>query len=166
MSILRHTRHPGISIYEWCNSFSPLIKSYLRISQSDDLRSIIVSTNASPPRSRILSNPFWHRPTTNGNHSLSLRALLIWMSSRRTYRQQMQISPPGNTSQLLSFWSTLFLGQLNKMSQPLLLLLRNPTQEKLSEVQLRTANALRSDFKEAGNGSSTTWSTICGMMIL
>jgi hypothetical protein len=37
MDILRHTRHPGISIYEWCNSFSPLIKSYLRISQSDDL---------------------------------------------------------------------------------------------------------------------------------
>ena len=36
MDILRHTRHPGIGIYEWCNSFSPLIRSYLRISQTDD----------------------------------------------------------------------------------------------------------------------------------
>jgi hypothetical protein len=37
MDILRHTRQPGISIYEWCNSFSPLIRSYVRISQTDDL---------------------------------------------------------------------------------------------------------------------------------
>jgi hypothetical protein len=37
MDILRHTRQAGISIYEWCNSFSPLIRAYLRISQTDDL---------------------------------------------------------------------------------------------------------------------------------
>jgi hypothetical protein len=33
------------------------------------------------------------------------------------------------------------------------------------KTKLRTANALRSDFKEAGNDSSTIWSMICGMMI-
>ncbi len=38
MNILRHTRHPGVGIYEWCNSFSPLIRSYLRISQAEDLK--------------------------------------------------------------------------------------------------------------------------------
>ncbi len=40
MDILRHTRHPGIGIYEWCNSFSPLIRSFLRISQMDDLNAV------------------------------------------------------------------------------------------------------------------------------
>ncbi len=30
MVILRHTRKPGVSIYEWCNSFDPLIRTYLR----------------------------------------------------------------------------------------------------------------------------------------
>ncbi len=38
MDILRHTRHPGVGIYEWCNSFSLLIRSYLRISRDDDLK--------------------------------------------------------------------------------------------------------------------------------
>jgi hypothetical protein len=27
-------------MYEWCNSFSPLIRSYLRISQVDDLNNV------------------------------------------------------------------------------------------------------------------------------
>ena len=40
-----------------------------------------------------------------------------------------------------------------------------PNSGKLSAVQLKTANALRSDFKEAGNDSSTTWSMSYGMMI-
>ncbi len=33
MDILRHSRAPGISIYEWCNSFAPLIRTFLRIAQ-------------------------------------------------------------------------------------------------------------------------------------
>jgi hypothetical protein len=37
MDILRHTRLPGTSLYKWCNSFSPLIRAFLRISQDDDL---------------------------------------------------------------------------------------------------------------------------------
>jgi hypothetical protein len=40
MDILLHTRAPGISLYEWCNSFSPLIRSFLRISQDDDLGTV------------------------------------------------------------------------------------------------------------------------------
>ncbi len=125
-----------------------------------------MSISASLHRPRILSNPSWHRPMTNGNLSLSQKARLILRSSRRTSRRSMRNSLSGSTSQLLSFWNTLFLRQLSKVSLRLLLLLQNLTQEKLSEVQLRTANAPRSDFKEAGNDSSTTWSMICGMMIL
>jgi hypothetical protein len=30
MLILRHTRDPGVNLYEWCNSFGPLIRTYLR----------------------------------------------------------------------------------------------------------------------------------------
>jgi hypothetical protein len=37
MSILRHTRDPGVSLYEWCNSFGPLIRTYLRTSDVDYL---------------------------------------------------------------------------------------------------------------------------------
>jgi hypothetical protein len=33
MDILSHSRAPRISIYEWCNSFSPLIRVFIRISQ-------------------------------------------------------------------------------------------------------------------------------------
>jgi hypothetical protein len=40
MDILRHTRAPGVSLYEWCNSFSPLIRAFLRISQDDDLGTV------------------------------------------------------------------------------------------------------------------------------
>jgi hypothetical protein len=39
-SILRHTRNPGIGIYEWCNSFSPLTRTFFRISQNDDLNTV------------------------------------------------------------------------------------------------------------------------------
>ena len=39
MDILRHTRAPGVGLYEWCNSFSPLVRAFLRISQDDDLGS-------------------------------------------------------------------------------------------------------------------------------
>ncbi len=37
MLILRHTRDPGVSIYEWCNSFGPLIRAYLRTADEDYL---------------------------------------------------------------------------------------------------------------------------------
>ena len=37
MVILRHTRDPGINLYEWCNSFGPLIRTYLRTSSVDYL---------------------------------------------------------------------------------------------------------------------------------
>ena len=37
MLILRHTREPGINLYEWCNSFGPLIRTYLRTSSVDYL---------------------------------------------------------------------------------------------------------------------------------
>jgi hypothetical protein len=40
MNILRHTRAPGVSLYDWCNSFSPLIRAFLRISQDDDLGNV------------------------------------------------------------------------------------------------------------------------------
>jgi hypothetical protein len=41
MDIFHHTRNPGIGIYEcWCNSFSPLIWSFLRITQNDDLNAL------------------------------------------------------------------------------------------------------------------------------
>jgi hypothetical protein len=40
MDILRHTRVPGTSLYEWCNSFSPLIRAFLRISQDVDLGTV------------------------------------------------------------------------------------------------------------------------------
>jgi hypothetical protein len=40
MDILRHTRAPGVSLYEWCNSFSPLVRAFLRISQDDDLGNV------------------------------------------------------------------------------------------------------------------------------
>ena len=30
MLILRHTRDPGVNLYEWCNSFGPLLRTYLR----------------------------------------------------------------------------------------------------------------------------------------
>ncbi len=36
MLILRHTRDPGVSIYEWCNSFGP-IRAYLRTADEDYL---------------------------------------------------------------------------------------------------------------------------------
>jgi hypothetical protein len=32
MLILRHTRDPGVNLYEWCHSFCPLIRTYLRTS--------------------------------------------------------------------------------------------------------------------------------------
>ena len=37
MLILRHTREPGSNLYEWCNSFGPLIRTYLRASSVDYL---------------------------------------------------------------------------------------------------------------------------------
>ncbi len=37
MLILRHTRDPGVDLYEWCNSFGPLIRAYLRTSDVDYL---------------------------------------------------------------------------------------------------------------------------------
>ncbi len=37
MLILRHTREPDVSIYEWCNSFGPLIRAYLRTADEDYL---------------------------------------------------------------------------------------------------------------------------------
>ena len=37
MLILRHTRDPGVSLYEWCNSFGPLVRTYLRTSDVDYL---------------------------------------------------------------------------------------------------------------------------------
>ncbi len=37
MDIFRHTRVPGTSLYEWCNSF---IRALLRISQDDDLGAV------------------------------------------------------------------------------------------------------------------------------
>ena len=37
MDILRHSRAPGVSLYEWCNSFAPLIRTYLRVTQGLDL---------------------------------------------------------------------------------------------------------------------------------
>ncbi len=40
MDILRHTGTPGVSVYEWCNSLSPLIRAFLKISQDDDLGTI------------------------------------------------------------------------------------------------------------------------------
>jgi hypothetical protein len=40
MDIFRHSRAPGISIYEWCNSFAPLIRTYLRIAQETDLSAV------------------------------------------------------------------------------------------------------------------------------
>jgi hypothetical protein len=40
MDILRHTKLPSTSLYEWCNSFSPLIRAFLRISQDDDLGAV------------------------------------------------------------------------------------------------------------------------------
>ncbi len=39
MLILRHTRDPGVNLYEWCNSFGPLIRTYLRTSSVDYLGS-------------------------------------------------------------------------------------------------------------------------------
>jgi hypothetical protein len=40
MDVLRHLRAPGISIDERCNSFIPLIRSFLRISQAQDLSNV------------------------------------------------------------------------------------------------------------------------------
>jgi hypothetical protein len=37
MLILRHTRDPGVSLYEWCNSFGPLVRTYLRTLNVDYL---------------------------------------------------------------------------------------------------------------------------------
>jgi hypothetical protein len=37
MLILRHTRDPGVGIYEWCNSFGSLIRAYLRTADVDYL---------------------------------------------------------------------------------------------------------------------------------
>jgi hypothetical protein len=37
MLILRHSRDPGVSLYEWCNSFGPLIRTYLRASDVEYL---------------------------------------------------------------------------------------------------------------------------------
>ena len=37
MLILRHTRDPGVNLYEWCNSFGPLIRTYLRASDVEYL---------------------------------------------------------------------------------------------------------------------------------
>jgi hypothetical protein len=37
MAILRHTRNLGVGIYEWCNSFGPLIRAYLRTADVDYL---------------------------------------------------------------------------------------------------------------------------------
>ncbi len=37
MLILRHARDPGVGIYEWCNSFGPLIRAYLRTADEDYL---------------------------------------------------------------------------------------------------------------------------------
>ncbi len=54
----------------------------------------------------------------------------------------------------------------NKVSQPCRSPLLNPTQEKPSEAQLKTASALRRNFKEAGNGSSIPWSRTSGMKTL
>jgi hypothetical protein len=44
MDILRHSRAPGISIYEWCNSFAPLIRTFLRIAQVPDLSAVELPT--------------------------------------------------------------------------------------------------------------------------
>ncbi len=59
MMILRHTRDPGVSLYEWCNSFGPLIRTYLRTSDVDYLgiRNYTGSTSASLHRSLISSRP-------------------------------------------------------------------------------------------------------------
>ena len=37
MLILRHTRDPGVNLYEWCNSFGPLLRTYLRVADVDYL---------------------------------------------------------------------------------------------------------------------------------
>jgi hypothetical protein len=37
MLILRHTRDPGVNLYEWCNSFDPLIRTYLRVADVEYL---------------------------------------------------------------------------------------------------------------------------------
>ncbi len=37
MLILKHTRDPGVNLYEWCNSFGPIIRTYLRTSNVDYL---------------------------------------------------------------------------------------------------------------------------------
>jgi hypothetical protein len=74
MDILRNTRHPGIGIYEWCNSFSPLIRFFLRISQVDDLSNVeqhivnkCITAQITDFEQAILSS---RRPTTSGNPSL------------------------------------------------------------------------------------------------
>jgi hypothetical protein len=40
MDILRLSRAPGISMYEWCSSFGPLIRNFLRILQAQDLSGV------------------------------------------------------------------------------------------------------------------------------
>jgi hypothetical protein len=37
MLIPRHTRKPGVNIYEWCSSFGPLVRAYLRAADVDYL---------------------------------------------------------------------------------------------------------------------------------
>jgi hypothetical protein len=37
MLILRHTRDSGVNLYEWCNSFGPLIRTYLRVADVEYL---------------------------------------------------------------------------------------------------------------------------------
>jgi hypothetical protein len=40
MDMLRHSWAAGISIYEWCNSFAPLIRTFVQIAQMQDLSAV------------------------------------------------------------------------------------------------------------------------------
>jgi hypothetical protein len=94
MDILRHSRAPGISIYEWCNSFASLIKTYLRIAQEQDLSAIELQRVNKCITAQItdFELAIFVQATTSGRPSRWQMVPSILMSSRGKSRLQTQNS--------------------------------------------------------------------------
>ncbi len=116
------TRGPqeSASIYEWCNSFRPLIRTFLRISQTQDLSNVeLQRVNKLHHKTQITdfeqdilaqANDKW-KPITLADGAFALD------EPRGTSQLRTRSSRCGSTSPLLLFWSTWFLGWESKASR-------------------------------------------------
>jgi hypothetical protein len=160
MDILRHSRAPGISIYEWCNSFSPLIRTFLRISQAQDLSNVELQRVNKCITAQITD--FEQAVLAQANDklkpiTLADGAFFDLNELKRDISAADSSFRGGSTNPTLSFWNTSSPGRQRKASQRQHLSRTSRFRQRRSKHQMRRQSALQNVSSRAGHDLCITW---------